>query len=52
MEHLKRQNPENAIIEFMLFESKKNKEQGGFQRHKNEVKDYVETHRITRMSTS
>ena len=43
MEHLKRQNPENAIIEFMLFESKKIKNREVFNAIKNEVKDYVET---------
>ena len=43
MEHLKRQNPENAVKEFMLFESKKIKNREVFSAIKNDVKDYVET---------
>lgn len=43
MEHLKRQNPENAVKEFMLFESKKIKNREVFNSIKNDVKDYVKT---------
>ena len=43
MEHLKRQNPENAVKEFMLFESKKIKNREVFNSIKNDIKDYVKT---------
>ena len=43
MEHLKRQNPENAVKEFMLFDSKKIKNREVFNSIKNDIKDYVKT---------
>ena len=43
MEHLKRQNPENVVKEFMLFESKKIKNREVFNSIKNDVKDYVKS---------
>lgn len=43
LEHLKRLNPENAVKEFMLFESKKIKNREVFNSIKNDVKDYVKT---------
>ena len=43
MEHLKRQNPENAVKEFMFFDSKKIKNREVFNSIKNDIKDYVKT---------